>query len=44
MLRGLLLRWREGGTVLAVSVTGRPAEVGRLMLALAANLELMAPA
>lgn len=40
---GLLLRWREGGTVLAVSVTGHPAELRRLVLALAAHLELVAP-
>jgi hypothetical protein len=40
---GLLLRWREGGVVLAVSVTGDPAEVRRLVLALAAHLELVPP-
>jgi hypothetical protein len=40
---GLLLRWREGGAVLAVSVTGDPAEVRRLVLALAAQLELVPP-
>jgi hypothetical protein len=40
---GLLLRWREGGTVLAVSVTGHPAEVRRLVLALAAHLDLVPP-
>jgi hypothetical protein len=40
---GLLLRWREGGTVLAVSVTGHLAEVHRLVLALAAHLELVRP-
>jgi hypothetical protein len=41
---GLLLRWREGGAVLALSVTGDPAEVGRLVLALAAHLDLVPPA
>jgi hypothetical protein len=41
---GLLLRWREGGAVLALSVTGDPAEVRRLVLALAAHLELVPPA
>jgi hypothetical protein len=41
---GLLLRWREGGAVLAVSVTGHPGEVRRLVLALAAHLELVPPA
>jgi hypothetical protein len=40
---GLLLRWREGGTVMALSVTGHLADVRRLVLALAAHLEL-APA
>jgi hypothetical protein len=40
---GLLLRWREGGAVLAVSVTGDPAEVRRLVLALATHLELVPP-
>jgi len=41
---GLLLRWREGGAVLALSVTGHPAEVRRLVLALAVHLELVPPA
>jgi hypothetical protein len=40
---GLLLRWREGGTLMALSVTGHLADVRRLVLALAAHLEL-APA
>jgi hypothetical protein len=40
---GLLLRWREGGTFMALSVTGHLADVRRLVLALAAHLEL-APA
>jgi hypothetical protein len=40
---GLLLRWREGGIVLAVSVTGRPDEVRRLVIALAAHLDLVPP-
>jgi hypothetical protein len=38
----LLLRWREGGVVNALSVTGQATE-RRLALALAANLELVAP-
>jgi len=41
---GLLLRWREGCAVLALSVTGDPAEVRRLVLALAAHLDLVSPA
>jgi hypothetical protein len=40
---GLLLRWREGGTLMALSVTGHLADVRRLVLALATHLEL-APA
>jgi hypothetical protein len=40
---GLLLRWRERGTVVAVSVTGRLAAHRRLVLALAAHLELVPP-
>ena len=40
---GLLLRWREGGTFMALSVTGHLADVRRLVLALATHLEL-APA
>jgi hypothetical protein len=39
----LLLRWREGGTFMALSMTGHLADVRRLVLALAAHLEL-APA
>jgi hypothetical protein len=39
---GLLLRWRERGVVMAVSVTGDPA-VRRLVLTLAARLELVPP-
>ena len=39
---GLLLRWPEGGVVLALSVTGQATE-RRLVLALAANLELVPP-
>jgi hypothetical protein len=38
---GLLLRWREGGTVMAVSVTGRPAADRRLVSALAAHLAVV---
>jgi hypothetical protein len=38
-----LLRWREGGTVMAVSVTGHLAVDRRLVLALAAHLELVPP-
>jgi hypothetical protein len=41
---GLLLRWRERGAVLALSVSGRTAPYRRLALALAARLELVAPA
>jgi hypothetical protein len=41
---GLLLRWRERGTVLALSVSGRTDPYRRLALALAAQLELVAPA
>jgi hypothetical protein len=37
---GLLLRWREGGVVIALSVTGQATE-RRLVLALAASLELV---
>jgi hypothetical protein len=40
---GLLLRWRDGGTFMALSVTGHLADVRRLVLALATHLEL-APA
>jgi hypothetical protein len=40
---GLLLRWREGGTVMAVSVTGHLAVYRRLVLTLAAHLELVPP-
>jgi hypothetical protein len=38
---GLVLRWRERGIVMAVSVTGHPAPPQRLVLALAAHLELV---
>ena len=41
---GLLLRWRERGTVMALSVSGRTDPYRRLALALAAHLELVAPA
>jgi hypothetical protein len=40
----VLLRWRERGTVLAVSVSGRTDPYRRLALALAAHLEVVAPA
>jgi hypothetical protein len=40
---GLLLRWREGGAVMAVSMTGHPAEVRRLVLVLATHLDLVPP-
>lgn len=40
---GLVLRWRERGTVVAVSVTGHVAAHRRLVLALAAHLELVPP-
>jgi hypothetical protein len=40
---GLLLRWRERGTIMAVSVTGHLAAHRRLVLALAAHLELVPP-
>jgi hypothetical protein len=40
---GLLLRWRERDTIMAVSVTGRLAGHRRLVLALAAHLELVPP-
>jgi hypothetical protein len=40
---GLLLRWRERGTIMAVSVTGHLAGHRRLVLALAAQLELVPP-
>jgi hypothetical protein len=40
---GLVLRWRERGTVVAVSVTGHVAAHRRLVLALAAHLELVLP-
>jgi hypothetical protein len=39
----LLLRWRERGTVLALSVTGDSGRERRLVLALAAHLELVRP-
>jgi hypothetical protein len=41
---GVLLRWRERGTVMALSVSGRTEPSRRLALALAAHLELVAPA
>jgi hypothetical protein len=41
---GLLLRWRERGLVMAVSVTGRPVVDHRLVAALAVHLELVPPA
>jgi hypothetical protein len=40
---GLLLRWRERGIIMAVSVTGHLAAHRRLVLALAAHLELVPP-
>jgi hypothetical protein len=40
---GLLVRWRERGTIMAVSVTGHVAAHRRLVLALAAHLELVPP-
>jgi hypothetical protein len=40
---GLLLRWRERGTIMAVSVTGHLAAHRRLVLALAGRLELVPP-
>jgi hypothetical protein len=40
---GLLVRWRERDTIMAVSVTGRLAAQRRLVLALAAHLELVPP-
>jgi hypothetical protein len=40
---GLLLRWRERGTIVAVSVTGHLAAHRRLVLGLAALLELVPP-
>lgn len=40
---GTLLRWRERGTVMAVSVTGHTGLHRRLVLALAARLELVRP-
>jgi hypothetical protein len=40
---GLLLRWRERDTIMAVSVTGDLAAHRRLVLALAGRLELMPP-
>ena len=40
---GLLLRWRERGTVMVVSVTGNLAAHLRLLLALAGHLTLMPP-
>jgi hypothetical protein len=40
---GLVLRWRERGLVVAVSVTGHLATDRRLVLALAAHLELVSP-
>jgi hypothetical protein len=41
---GLLLRWRERGTVMALSVSGHADPYRRLALALAAHLELVPPA
>jgi hypothetical protein len=40
---GLLLRWRERGTVMAVSMTGQLTAHRRLLLALAGRLELVPP-
>jgi hypothetical protein len=40
---GLLVRWQERGTTMAVSVTGHLAAHRRLVLALAAHLELVPP-
>jgi hypothetical protein len=40
---GLLVRWQERGTIMAVSVTGHLAAHRRLVLALAAHLELVPP-
>jgi hypothetical protein len=40
---GLLVRWQERGTIMAVSVTGHLATHRRLVLALAAHLELVPP-
>jgi hypothetical protein len=40
---GTLLRWRERGTTMAVSVTGHSGLHRRLVLALAARLELVPP-
>jgi hypothetical protein len=40
---GLLVRWRERGTIMAVSVTGHLAAHRRLVLALAGHLELVPP-
>jgi hypothetical protein len=42
--RGLLLRWRERGVVMALSVSGRTDPYRRLALGLAARLELVPPA
>jgi hypothetical protein len=41
---GLLLRWRERGAVMALSVSGRTDPYRRLALGLAARLELVPPA
>jgi hypothetical protein len=41
---GLLLRWRERGAVMALSVSGHADPFPRLALALAAHLELVPPA
>ena len=40
---GLLLRWRERGTVMVVSVTGNLAAHQRLLLVLAGHLTLLPP-
>ena len=40
---GLLVRWQERGTIMAVSMTGHLAAHRRLVLALAAHLELVPP-
>jgi len=40
----VLLRWREGGVVMAMSVSGRTASYRRLVLVgLAAHLDLVRP-
>ena len=41
---GVLLRWRERGTIVAVSVSGHTDPYRRLALGLAAHLELVPPA